>query len=664
MYAYTRLPHNQIRLLVLKPGSFNDDIYISLITVDDTVAGGEQWPYCALSYHWGEGPYDNTVFVQKDATSQTLRTIEDVVNAKRLKKLKIKPNLYEALKMLRDEKAVVSLWVDALCINQFDEDEKNEQVCKMQLIYSKAYNVSIWLGSDHDDVENPVSDSAMAFIPKIINPNLHARLLKEDGFVKSWASLFELLRWSWFSRRWVIQELALAQNATVHCGKHVCLWSEFRTAIAIFDKYFDELKPKLIQYFANTHPDRWNWDDDSMFRLKHLGAKLLADMTSILFRSTGGGARTSTKGLETLVCTLSGFDTSDPRDTINALRNISRELNRPDSEAAQKVPAPDYGKDLFEVYRDFVKWVVTRSRSLDILCRFWALKERTTKTPTTPRLVELPTWIQFVEDAAWGKGEAAFNGRQAGDSFVGLPDEHPYDASGQGASYREPVVTFPPSHTSALCDSSWCSTSDPDIHHDMSITIRGVKVGTVSFHTDPFPDGIITKECLVRLGWSFDKNAKTVPQVPAQVWQSLVADRGPNGEATPTWYETACQSVLAHQSNNGHINIDKIMSKNDPSSIEADYLRRVKGVTWDRSFIQGETCIKDEQFVGFAPPKTEDGDIVVILFGCSVPVVLRPLANGPDDICEYQFVGEAYIHGKMDGEALEECFDEQDFKVI
>lgn len=197
MYAYTRLPHNQIRLLVLKPGSFNDDIYISLITVDDTVAGGEQWPYCALSYHWGEGPYDNTVFVQKDATSQTLRTIEDVVNAKRLKKLKIKPNLYEALKMLRDEKAVVSLWVDALCINQFDEDEKNEQVCKMQLIYSKAYNVSIWLGSDHDDVENPVSDSAMAFIPKIINPNLHARLLKEDGFVKSWASLFELLRWSW-----------------------------------------------------------------------------------------------------------------------------------------------------------------------------------------------------------------------------------------------------------------------------------------------------------------------------------------------------------------------------------------------------------------------------------------------------------------------------------
>jgi hypothetical protein len=126
-------------------------------------------------------------------------------------------------------------------------------------------------------------------------------------------------------------------------------------------------------------------------------------------------------------------------------------------------------------------------------------------------------------------------------------------------------------------------------------------------------------------------------------------------------------SVLAYQSNNGHINIDKIITrskKNGLSSTVADYLRRVKGVTWNRSFIQGETCNKDDQFVGFAPPKTEDGDVVVILFGCSVPVVLRPTGNGPDTSGEFQFVGEAYIHGRMDGEALEECFDEEDFKII
>lgn len=91
----------------------------------------------------------------------------------------------------------MSLWVGALCINQFDEEEKNDQVCKMALIYSKSYNVSIWLGSDHDDIDSPVSDSAMTFIPKVINPNLHKKLLEDERYVQSWARLFELLRWSW-----------------------------------------------------------------------------------------------------------------------------------------------------------------------------------------------------------------------------------------------------------------------------------------------------------------------------------------------------------------------------------------------------------------------------------------------------------------------------------
>ncbi|KAH7409872.1 heterokaryon incompatibility protein-domain-containing protein [Phaeosphaeria sp. MPI-PUGE-AT-0046c] len=197
IYNYTPLPRNQIRLLVLKPGSFNDDVYVSIIAVDDALAGGEDWPYCALSYHWGGGDSNNTIFVQEDAASRSLRTVEDVVDAKRPKKSKIRANLYEALKNLRDENLDVSLWVDALCINQFDEDEKNEQVCKMAQIYSKAYNVSIWLGSDHAEIDSPVSDSAMTFIPKVINPNLHARLLNEECFIKSWANLFELLRWSW-----------------------------------------------------------------------------------------------------------------------------------------------------------------------------------------------------------------------------------------------------------------------------------------------------------------------------------------------------------------------------------------------------------------------------------------------------------------------------------
>ena len=52
--------------------------------------------------------------------------------------------------------------------------------------------------------------------------------------------------------------------------------------------------------------------------------------------------------------------------------------------------------------------------------------------------------------------------------------------------------------------------------------------------------------------------------------------------------------------------------------------------------------------IGAAPDEAQKGDMVYVLMGCSVPVVLRKTAR-PD---EYEFVGECYLHGFMDGEAL------------
>lgn len=52
--------------------------------------------------------------------------------------------------------------------------------------------------------------------------------------------------------------------------------------------------------------------------------------------------------------------------------------------------------------------------------------------------------------------------------------------------------------------------------------------------------------------------------------------------------------------------------------------------------------------MGLAPMAAQIEDIICILYGCSVPVVLRPHKGG------FQFVGECYIHGMMDGEAVEQ----------
>jgi hypothetical protein len=73
-------------------------------------------------------------------------------------------------------------------------------------------------------------------------------------------------------------------------------------------------------------------------------------------------------------------------------------------------------------------------------------------------------------------------------------------------------------------------------------------------------------------------------------------------------------------------------------------LRRVQQVVWNRKFLRSS---KDKLF-GLAPTKSLVGDYICILFGCSVPVILRKSEDGKS----YLFVGEAYIHGMMDGEAV------------
>lgn len=87
--------------------------------------------------------------------------------------------------------------------------------------------------------------------------------------------------------------------------------------------------------------------------------------------------------------------------------------------------------------------------------------------------------------------------------------------------------------------------------------------------------------------------------------------------------------------------------------------------------------LADKQFIitaksacmALVPKSAKRGDIVCILLGCSVPVVLRPVEQGSgngdhggnengcqseeDQGKDYYFVGEAYVHGIMDGEATE-----------
>ncbi|OTA86022.1 hypothetical protein M434DRAFT_51030, partial [Hypoxylon sp. CO27-5] len=139
--------------------------------------------YEAISYVWGD-PLDK---------------VDITCNGKTLA---ITAGLEVVLRHFRSPTEKKILWADAVCINQNDNDERGRQVRRMKDIYSKASQVLIWLGEECDDSNIGIaaaSDIAHAYSSQF--PRLSA-------FAK-------IIRRLWFTRVWVVQELALAIQATV-----------------------------------------------------------------------------------------------------------------------------------------------------------------------------------------------------------------------------------------------------------------------------------------------------------------------------------------------------------------------------------------------------------------------------------------------------------------
>lgn len=112
-----------IRLLTLQPGLFNDPIHCQLEQV--SLSAGHS--YEALSYAWGDA---------KDTSPMILDRTPYYITK----------NLECALRYLRYKESPRVLWIDAICIDQNDLDEKSEQVPIMGEIYSRATKVYAWLG--------------------------------------------------------------------------------------------------------------------------------------------------------------------------------------------------------------------------------------------------------------------------------------------------------------------------------------------------------------------------------------------------------------------------------------------------------------------------------------------------------------------------------------
>jgi hypothetical protein len=130
---------DQLRMLWLLPGSFNDAIQIRLCHRPlSTLRKCE-----ALSYEWGSPTRDYEIYCE----GQTLKVTGNLLAAMRRMRSTTSKPARKKLKGRMPGRAQL-LWIDAICINQDDMAERSEQVKLMTEIYRNAKRVLIWLGEE------------------------------------------------------------------------------------------------------------------------------------------------------------------------------------------------------------------------------------------------------------------------------------------------------------------------------------------------------------------------------------------------------------------------------------------------------------------------------------------------------------------------------------
>ncbi|TGO15197.1 hypothetical protein BTUL_0043g00520 [Botrytis tulipae] len=190
------LSNREIRILILQPLSQGTPIQCTV----ETISLLSHPSYEALSYVWGDASIRQTITFNDTPFSVT-------------------QNLAIALYHLRLPLKSRRLWVDAICINQSDIKERNEQVTLMGEIYSLAKPVLVWLGETFEG-----SEEAFDLMSKISIAS-EDKIMEEDSQTM-FSFYIELVKKEWFTRLWTIQEVALAdQEPLVVCGSTWTTWS-------------------------------------------------------------------------------------------------------------------------------------------------------------------------------------------------------------------------------------------------------------------------------------------------------------------------------------------------------------------------------------------------------------------------------------------------------
>lgn len=246
-----------------------------------------------------------------------------------------------------------TFWIDSLCIKQSCIQDRNIQVQLMGRIYSAASLVRMWIGSEFD-----LAGQAFELIrhcgpsDQISAELVAARVVQNEAGTRAVTKLLERDYWN---RMWVFQEIVLAKDAVVHCGKLQVPWSNLRWLDAVSSKHelwrSDQIEKPWILDFRKA-----------FFRIAH-------------FCICPHEARY----INNVLHPTRHLQCQDPRDKLYALKGVC--------EALTEIVEVDYSISVRDVFTAFAKNKILQDGDLSVLLTagMWS--------PFNGDNINLPSWV-------------------------------------------------------------------------------------------------------------------------------------------------------------------------------------------------------------------------------------------------------------------------------
>ncbi|KAF4944209.1 hypothetical protein FGADI_12848 [Fusarium gaditjirri] len=331
----------------------------------------------------------------------------------------VKPNLYDALFQLHQSYPQMPLWIDALCINQDDLQERKLQVGIMDRIYGGASRVAVWLGKPSAKLELGLqvaeriacvaSTASQAIVREQKYPHTHHMEEMKEAYGLDPLSFDEadalvtLFSCRWFGRQWVIQEIALPGQIDIICNEMSVPFDKIGSTalflhlsgllVAIGNllvaggKDMRLLEDMHLMQTGRTKVVReWCKGDRSEWR----DVLPLVDFTAGIAENTVavGQRKEDIVGivLLKLLMWLTGFDCGDRRDTIYGLAGIiSRVVSIHGLDSIPQRLKPNYRLDTATVLHNAATEILQATGSLALL--------GVVKDPALRETIDLPSWV-------------------------------------------------------------------------------------------------------------------------------------------------------------------------------------------------------------------------------------------------------------------------------